>query len=424
VKEIKQSSRLGEQYTVIKHSSGLTLKLCPMEGYSSAYALFATNYGSVDNCFKTGEDPDFLRVPEGIAHFLEHKLFESEEGDAFTRYAETGATANAYTTFDRTAYLFSCSENFAQSIDILLDFVTKPYFTPATVEKEQGIIGQEIKMYEDNPDARVFFNLLVAMYHKNPVRIDIVGTVDSIAQIDADILYRCYRTFYNLNNMVLAIAGSFEVDTVLEACDRILKPAAPIEILREQVEEPKEVREKRVEQHLPVAVPLFQIGFKGDAAPSPEENMLGQVEDEILMDIIAGESTTLYRQLYDEGLINATFVGDAMASRDYTLTVYGGESRDPDEVCRRIVAEIQRLGSQGIDPDVFQRTKKAAYGRYVGMFGRVESVAGLMVVTHFSGVEMYSLLDKVASVTLEEMERRLKGSFDTTRCALSVVCGG
>ncbi|MDR2931473.1 MAG: insulinase family protein, partial [Oscillospiraceae bacterium] len=240
-KNVINSARIKESYTKIEHASGLTMLLYPMRGFSSAYALFATKYGSVDTCFKTNEDEDFLQVPEGIAHFLEHKLFESEDGDAFTRYAKTGASANAYTSFDRTAYLFSCTDNFNESLDILLDFVTKPYFTRETVQKEQGIIGQEIKMYEDNPEWRVFFNLLLALYHEHPLRVDIVGTVDSIAKIDADILYRCYSTFYNLNNMVLCIAGNFDVDDVVKAADRILKPSRDITIERKNKPEPRSV---------------------------------------------------------------------------------------------------------------------------------------------------------------------------------------
>ena len=177
------NARIKEEYLRIKHKSGATILLYPMKGYSTAYALFATKYGSVDTTFKTNEDPDFVTVPEGIAHYLEHKLFENDECDAFDLYAKTGANANAYTSFDKTAYLFSCSQKFEENLRILLGFVQEPYFTDATVAKEQGIIGQEIRMYEDDTGWRVFFNCLQAMYEKNPVRIDIAGTIESIAKI-------------------------------------------------------------------------------------------------------------------------------------------------------------------------------------------------------------------------------------------------
>ncbi|MCL2055968.1 MAG: insulinase family protein [Oscillospiraceae bacterium] len=418
--EIITSPRLGEAYRQIKHSSGLEMRLYPMQGFNHTYALFATKYGSVDTCFKTGEDADFVKVPEGVAHFLEHKMFENEEGDAFIRYAATGASANAYTSFDRTAYLFSCTENFAQSLEILFDFVSRPYFTDETVEKEQGIIGQEIKMYEDNAEFRAYFNLLDAMYHNNPVRIDIVGTEQSIAQIDKELLYRCYNTFYNLGNMVLCVAGGFDIETVLETADRMLSPAKDITIERAQTDEPKSVRLDYIEQNLPVALPLFHIGFKADPA-GERDNVKNQIMDDILLEIIAGDSTPLYRRLYDEGLINSEFSGDAMSSRDYSFAVFGGESRDPARVRDEIAKEITRIKAQGIDPKLFGRYKKASYGSYMGIFGKVESVASFMLSAHFAGVEVYSVTEMIAALTVDDLEARLKVSFDVNRSSMSVV---
>lgn len=421
-KSIVKSDRLGEQFQVIDHPSGLRMLLYPMEGFSGAYALFATKYGSVDTRFKTDKDADFADVPEGIAHYLEHKMFENEDGDAFMLYAKTGASANAYTSFDRTAYLFSCTENFAQSLDILLGFVSSPYFTPETVQKEQGIIGQEIGMYDDNPDWRVYFNLLGALYHENPVRIDIAGTVESIAKIDADLLYRCYHTFYNLHNMVLAVAGNFDVQTVLDIADRNLKAAEPFRVQRGVFNEPRGVRQSFIEQVLPVAQPMFQIGFKGVPGTEPE-NMRGQILDELLIEIIAGESTPLYRRLYDAGLVNQTFTGEAMGSRDYALAILGGESRDPKKVYDELLAEITRIRGEGIDPAVFSRCKKAIYGRYVGLYGRTESVAGMMVSTHFADMGLYEPLNIVADITREQLEARMRDSFDPAHSALSIVHG-
>ena len=415
------SPRIGESYQKILHPSGLTILLYPMKDFVSAYALFATNYGSVDETFKTQADKDFVTVPAGIAHFLEHKLFENEEGDAFIRYAKTGASANAFTSFDKTAYLFSCTDNFAESLDILLDFVSRPYFTEQTVQKEQGIIGQEIKMYEDSPDWRVFFNLLGALYHHNPVRTDIAGTVDSIAQIDADLLYRCYNTFYNLHNMTLAVAGNFDPAAVLAAADKHLKPAESQTILRQNPQEPWEVREQFVTLNLPVAQPLFQVGFKGVPGGDERETLHGRIADEILMEIVAGDSTPLYRRLFDEGLINQSFEGDAMANRDYSLVYYGGESRDPEKVRDAIIEEIARLTSEGIDPKMFERTKRAVYGRYMGMYGRPDALGGLLITAHFADCDAYEPLEMLASLTLEQISRRLPQSFDTARCSLSIV---
>lgn len=419
-KTVIQSPRLREEYVEIDHPSGLKLMLYPMQGFSGAHALFATKYGSVDTCFKTAEDDDFIAVPEGIAHFLEHKLFESEKGDAFTRYAETGASANAFTSFDRTAYLFSCTENFDQSIDILLDFVTHPYFTEETVQKEQGIIGQEIRMYDDSPDWRVMFNLLQALYHNNPVRIDIAGTVESIAKIDADLLYRCYHTFYNLRNMVLAVAGNFEIDTVLEAADRILKTAPPLTLERKISEEPLEVRTAFVEEQLPVAVPLFNIGFKG--VPGTEvENARGQILDAVLLEILAGEASPLYRRLYDEGLINQTFSADPSGSRDFSLSIISGESREPKKVHEAVLAEVTRLRKEGLDTDAYERAKKAIYGHYIGQYSHPAGLANAMVSTNFNGRGLYEALDTAANVTRQQLEERLQQNFHPERAALSVI---
>ena len=415
------SRRLGEGYTRIEHPSGLTLMLCPMKGYSTAYALFATRCGSIDDSFSIG-DGEMVQVPNGIAHFLEHKLFESEEGDAFEQYAKTGASANAYTSFDRTAYLFGCTDRFRESLEILLNLVTTPYFTEQTVKKEQGIIGQEIRMYDDDPDWRVYFNLLGALYQEHPIRIDIAGTVESIAGISADLLYRCYNAFYNLNNMVLSIAGNFEIKDVVEACDKILKPAAPVRVSTREVQEPDEIRTRRVEQTLEVAAPLFQIGFKG-RAKSYRENILAQVTGKLVCDLIAGESTALYRELYDEGLINAVFDTEVMAGPNYLVNIFSGESRDPDAVFARLTDGVRALQERGISEEDFERARRAAYGRYVGIYGNVESMAGMMVLAKLADFGAYEPLDLLGELTLNDAQAFLRENFDTERCALSVVRG-
>ena len=421
-KTVIRSQRLGEEMVRIKHDSGLTMLLCPMKGFSTAYATFSANVGSVDTSFKTQDDDDFVDVPEGIAHFLEHKMFEKPEGDAFALYAKTGASANAYTSFEKTAYLFACTDKFAESLEILLDLVRRPYFTKESVQKEQGIIGQEIRMYDDDGDWRVQFNLLRALYHNNPVRIDIAGTVESIAKIDHELLYRCYRTFYNLNNMVLSVAGNFEIETVLRVVDKLIKPDEKvIEITHREIEEPEEVCQELIEQRLSVAAPLFQLGFKGKSE-GVTGNFKNQVLDEMLAELIAGEATPLYRRLYDAGLINSTFGSEIMAGRDYMCAIFSGESREPEKVAAEIKAEIMRMRREGIDQQMFELCKRATYGRYIGMFGRTESVAGLMSAAYFAGVEdMYSLLDLVAGVTLDQLRERLEIAYNPERSALSIV---
>lgn len=414
------SKRLGQEYIQLEHASGLRMLLCPMEGFNTAYAMIGTPYGSVDVCFKTSKDQDFATVPAGIAHFLEHKLFENEDCDAFERYAKTGASANAYTSFDRTCYLFECSENFSASLEILLDFVTHPYFTQATVDKEQGIIGQEIKMYEDNPDWRVMFNLLRALYHHNPVRTDIAGTVESIAQINADLLYRCYHTFYSLSNMTLAVAGKFSVDEVLRVADKVLQKGEPVEIQYRRSDEPREVLTQRTEQRLAVSVPMFNVGFKAQPGTF-QENVRTSILDEMLIEVIAGEATPLYRRLYDASLINQTFYGECMASRDYVCNLFCGESKDPDKVYEEILKEIRRIREEGIAPDCFDVAKATIYGRYVGAYDSPEGVAGLLMTGAFCSLPMYDIVEIASGVTCEQLEQRLQESFDPERSALSVI---
>ena len=248
IKEVR-NELLNEKYYDIDHPSGLKILVMPKENYSSTYAIFATKYGSIDTMIQMS-DGSFKEIPEGTAHFLEHKLFESEDLDAFERFAKTGASANAYTSFERTGYLFSCSANFKKNLEILLDFVQNPYFTQATVEKEQGIIGQEIDMYKDAPDWEVMFNCLRTMYHNLPVRIDIAGTQESIAQITAKTLYGCYDNFYNLHNMVLAVAGNADVDEIVEVADKVLKPVEGKMAQRKVIDEPEEVIDSYIEEKL------------------------------------------------------------------------------------------------------------------------------------------------------------------------------
>ena len=416
-----KSARLGQEMVKIKHPSGLTMLLCPMPGYSTAYATFTANVGSVDTGFKTQDDDAFVDVPEGIAHFLEHKMFENEDGDAFAKYAKTGASANAYTSFDKTAYLFACTDRFEESLEILLDFVRRPYFTKESVQKEQGIIGQEIRMYDDDGEWRVQFNLLQALYHNHPVRIDIAGTVESIAEIDDQLLYRCYRTFYNLNNMVLCVAGNFDIDAVLRVADRVIKPdEKPVEIERRHVDEPESICKPLVEQKFAVAAPLFQFGFKG-CGGNPRENLKNQILDEILAEI-AGDASPLYRRMYDAGISHSTFGSEIMAGRDYMCAIFSGESREPERVADEIKAEVARMRREGVDKKMFELCRRATYGRYIGMYTRTASVAGLMSAVYFAGMDdMYALLDIVANATLDQMNERLQIAFNPEKSALSIV---
>ncbi len=421
IKEIK-NELLGERYYEIDHNSGLKIFVYPKENYSSTYAVFGTKYGSIDTCFRLEGEENFTEVPEGIAHFLEHKLFESEELDAFARYAKTGANANAYTSFDKTCYLFSCSDNFEESLEILLDFVSNPYFTEQTVQKEQGIIGQEIKMYQDEPGWESHFELLRALYHKHPVRIDIGGTVESIAQITAKLLYECYDTFYNPSNMALAVAGKVDVDTVLKIVDKMIKPKESKKIERKFMREPAEVLTKTFEKKLTVAMPIFAIGFKEDVK-TPERTLKETLESNILLDIVAGKTSPLYESLLDEGLINTTFEADYFAGYGYSAHLFSGESKDYDIVRERITEELRRVMAEGVDREAFDRIKKKHYGGFIMNFNDVDSLANSLVGDYFNGDGLFDQLSVLESITAEDIDRRLNEAFNLENSAMSIIKG-
>lgn len=419
-KKIIKSDRAGEQYYKISHPSGLDILVWEMEGFSTTEALFGTKYGSINTRFKTNKDADFIDVPEGIAHFLEHKLFENEDCDVFELYAKTGANANAYTSFDKTCYLFSCSDKYKESLEILLSFVQEPYFTEATVQKEQGIIGQEIRMCDDNPDWRVFFNLLRALYKNHPVKIDIAGTVESIAKIDADLLYRCYNTFYNLNNMVLSIAGNVKVDEVLEIADKLLKPCEDIKLETAFPEEPEEINQREVVQKLPVGMPLFNIGFKAKPR-SGKELVKYEMLASIALSLIAGSTSPLYKEMFDDGLINSSFFSEVFTGDGYFVNILGGESKNPDEVFKKVIAEIERVKVDGLDKERFEIIKKSKYGQIIRSFNNVEACASLMLNSHFIGVDAFETLETLAAIKLEDVQNSLSELLDTSKAAISII---
>ncbi len=417
--DIIENKRIKEKYTRIKHKSGLTICLYPMKKYSTAFAIFGAKYGSVDTTFKTKAETEYTTVPEGIAHYLEHKLFENDDCDALEQYAKTGASANAYTSFDSTAYYFSCTREFEKNLRILINFVTNPYFTEESVQKEQGIISQEIKIYLDDPGWRVFFNGLSSVYHNNPVRIDIAGTTDSIKQIDKDLLYRCYNAFYNLNNMVLSVAGNFEPEQVLRICDELLTASedSGLDILIP--EEPYEVKEKRCVQKLYCAVPLFQLSFKMPNYTG-YENTRNFIIYNILFETALGNASPFFSRLYESGLINDTFHVGVFNGRGFFLPTADGESRDPDKVKDEIISELNRLKKEGIPRDEFETVKKMTYGELVGTFNNVSSVAKSAMQAEFNGINIYENVEITAGITYDDVTDALL-RLDTDNYNLSVI---
>ena len=419
-KQIIKNERTSEQYTYVKHPTGLDIFIWKMENYSTTHALFGTKYGSINTKFKTKDEPDFITVPNGIAHYLEHKLFENEDCDVFKLYAKTGASANAYTSFDKTAYLFSCTDNVYESLEILLSFVQNPYFTPENVQKEQGIIGQEIRMYDDNAGWRVFFNMLGGLYHNHPVKIDIAGTVESIAEINADLLYKCYYTFYNLNNMVLSIAGNVDEDKVLEMCDRLLKNNENPELITAFEEEPETVYKSEVTQKLEIAMPMFHVGFKA----KPEKGLdavRAEIETNFVLSLLADESSEFYKKLYDEGIINSSFSSEVFMGDGYFCSIFAGESRTPRLVRDKIIDEINRCKKDGLDEERFNIIKKSYYGALIRDLNDAEAIATIMLNAGMEKLSAFDVIESVAAVKFEDVQKRLEKQFNTENVTLSII---
>ena len=394
------------KFTTAQLDNGLKICIMEKKNYTSAHAIFGTRYGSIDTCFST-DGMNFTKVPEGIAHFLEHKLFESEDGDAFTRFAQTGAYCNAYTSFDRTCYLFSCSSNFYENLKILLDFVQSPFFTAETVKKEQGIIGQEIKMYEDSPGWRVLFNMLGKMYAHHPVKIDIAGTCESISNIDDKLLYECYNTFYNPSNMCICIAGNVDTEKTIDIIKKRVKSKPIGEIFRKIDEEPDCVESNYVEQNLEVAGPIFCFGYK-EIFSTQIRTQREKLIAELALEIICGDCSRLYKSLTDSGLINDEFSSEYFYGPGYSVVFFDGESRDPKAVALAINSEIERLIREGIDDDLFVAVKKSAWGDQVRRFESLDNIVAEMVEYAFYNDDIFGVAELIKGITKEDLIDRLK----------------
>ena len=407
-----------ESYVKAVLDNGLEIYIMEKPQYSSSYAIYGTHYGSIDTKFsKNGSE--MITVPEGIAHYLEHKLFEGEDGDAFSKYAKTGASANAFTSFDRTCYLFSCSDNFYENLDILLSFVQSPYFTKENVEKEQGIIGQEIRMYDDNPGWRVMFNLLKGMYHNHPVRIDIAGTVESIAQIDADLLYKCYETFYNPANMFICIVGNIDTDKTLKQIESSIIDREPVDITRGEFDEPQTIVKPYVEQRLAVNTPMFCLGFK-QKINSPYRRLKSKVCVDLLLQLICGDASPLYARLMNEGLINDDFDSEYFNGNGYAAVIFEGESCDPERVANEIKAEINRLREEGVSKKLFSAVKCAMYGDMVRRFNSVENLTMSLTECAINDYSLFDEIKMVKSVSYDDVMKRFD-IFDDENAVLSVI---
>lgn len=416
--EKKFSEKLNEYTIECVNEFGLRVIVVP-KNFTKSYAIIGTKYGSNDSSFNG------IIVPDGIAHFLEHKLFEQPGGgNAFDEFAKTGANSNAFTSFTQTCYLFSATDKAEDNLRILLNFVYSPYFTDENVAKEQGIIGQEIKMYEDEPNWRVFFNCLGLMFKEHPVRKDIAGTVESISEITPATLNVCYNTFYHPSNMVLVCVGDFSPEGVEKVLSEELKKVSISKsyrnIERSFPKEPSSVAGKEKVQKLDVGMPLFMIGFKGRVCEiGAAELQRERIISEIAMECVIGRTSHLYENLYESGLINDSFSAEYSAEIGYSYMALGGESNKPKEVFDEIKKQIN-FGLE-VNEEDFKRVKSAMLGAFYREFNDSESLGRVYLDDALLGIDTFGYVGVLEGVKFGEVKKRVKELFDGERMVLSIV---
>ena len=417
------SALLREKYTYIEHASGLSIYVFPKK-MTNTYALFATKYGSMNTDFAVGER--HVTVPDGIAHFLEHKLFEAPDGtDTFTRFSALGADSNAYTDYDKTAYLFSCTENVDEALSELLTFVTQPHFTEESVARERGIIGEEIHEDEDSPWERAYLNLVTSLYHKNPVRNNVLGTRKAIAKITPELLYECYHAFYRPDNMALVVCGNVTPDEVLVVADRIL-PAACEE--REEVkrffpEEPEGVRRKRAKAKMQVAKPIFYIGIKDNTKLAlPEEKLRHDLSVALLNEILFSQAGEFYAKLFEEGLVSPSFsFGYSCDNGQFAFTCISGESKDPEAVYTRLMNYLDEVKKNGLSEEDFERCRRVMYADEIRAYDSTDEIANRLLSFVFDGTQIFDIPTVLQSITKKELEALLNTFYQPQYFAMSVV---
>lgn len=400
--------------------NGLNLYVDVRPEYGKQFAFFATRYGGMDLRFR-GEDGEWMDTPAGVAHFLEHKTFDTEDGNALQRMAANGVNPNAFTSSSMTGYYFDGVQGFEENLRTLLSFVSVPWFTPESVDKEQGIIGQEIRMCEDDPNDEAYYSLLEAMYVHHPVRNRVAGTVESISHITADTLYQCHRAFYRPGNMVLCAAGNIDPQRVADIAHEVLTEAPSSATPTDHGQpERSQVRERLTRRTMPVSIPLFTLGFKGTPAVR-EESLRQRLVAELVCDVLFSPSAPLYNRLYEKGLLNSSFGGFYSSGPGCAFIVAEGESRDPERVRDEVLKEAERLGRDGIDPELWERLKKAAYGSMVRHLNSLDDTCCELAEAHFNGEEYLSFPQVFQSIERADGEALLQEWFVEERTALSII---
>lgn len=418
--KIIENLKVKEKVYIEKLENDLTVMIIPKKDVQKKYVIWGTNYGSNDSSFVVPGEKDITQVPKGVAHFLEHKMFEQKSGrNSLDTLTSLGVEANAYTTNNHTAYLFEGIDNFYPALDELMDYVQNPYFTDENVEKEKGIIGQEIMMYDDYPEWRVYINALEAMYHNNPVKLDITGTIETISHINKEILYKCYNTFYNPSNMVMVVCGDFEPTKLIEEIKkRLIKNESNGEIKRIYPEEPKEIVKKEINQKMEVSIPLYMIGIKVE--PLEEEKVNKHIAIEILLNMLFGESSILYKELYNKNLIYERPNLEFEFAKGYAHILIGGQSNNPEQLYSIFKKRLNEM-KENLNEEDFQRTKKKLYGNYIKEYDDVGSIARMFLSDSFKGINSFDYLEKINTINATYLKQMLDDVFKEDKMVISTV---
>ena len=412
--------RLGEK--VVWHTLPNGLPVCVVEkrGFSRKYALFATRYGGMDQRFAL--NGEWLDTPAGIAHYLEHKMFDTAEGNALQELAQNGAEPNAFTSNAMTAYYFDCTDHFSENLRILLSFVSVPYFTDESVAKERGIIGQEIGMIEDNPEWQVYKRLMQILYRTSPARISVAGSVESIGHITAQTLYDCHKAFYTPGNMCLVVVGDVEPDEVFRAAEEVLpRESGPVIPRDYGAEEDLLPVEKETRCTMEVSMPTFLVGFKCPNAPDGEERLRNNTIGDLACDMLMGDSSALFARLYAEGKVNGSFGCSYDLLPGVAYVYAGGDSNDPQAVVDAILAEARRVVAEGFDEDYYQRVRKAVFGTTLKALNSFESIAVSAAEGCFNGFDAYRFPEIFDSITKQDLIDFIRDNIVPERAAVSII---
>ena len=401
--------------------NGLEIRIVPKKDFSTFYAAFATNYGGACRRFRV--DGQELDTPAGVAHYLEHKMFDLPNGDnALNILSANGADPNAFTSSGTTCYYFQCTEGFQENLRMLLHFVSTPYFTDETVQKEQGIIAQEIRMGEDNPGLAIYYNLLRMLYAHHPIRDRVAGTVESIAEITAETLYTCHRVFYAPSNMILCVEGDVDPEAVCRIAEEVLpKEKAPVPTADFGEAEELLPAERFHTEAMEVSAPQFLIGAKLSPGLTGSAAQRQRLVAALALRMLCGSSSPFYTRLYADGTLNMDFDYEVDASAGTLTFILGGESKTPETVLREFSAEVRRIAENGFDEGTFTRARRASLGARLRALEDFDNVCVSLAMDHFDGYCSFDSFDLLDGITAEDCRRFVAEELAPERLALSVI---